>query len=341
MLTQAEIDALLSGTIETESGGKETNLAQLMGKQAAPLKGAASSREVKPYNFWSPERFSKDQMRAVELVHEELAERLSTSLPAFLRSNIRLRVVHTEQGRFHDFVNDLPPNCLYHIITLNPLPGQMVVTIGSDLNFVVLEQRLGGRGERNNKGRVLTEIDQSLLRSMVEHMLNDIKAAWSKVVAIEPGLEDSTINSNWVQMVMGNERVMLISFEITLQGVTGNMNIYIPFTTLKPAAGVLNPHVWITGRKEKQVDLAARKTAMEGLSLVSLPVRVFLGSSRLRVSEVAALELGDVIQLETENDEPLVVQVSGQPRFLARAGRVGKRLAATIETILPPSGVNS
>lgn len=338
MLTQAEIDALLSGAIETESGGKETNLAQLMGKPANAGKGPASQKEVKPYNFWSPERFSKDQMRAVELVHEELAERLSTSLPSFLRSNIRLRVVHTEQGRFHDFVNDLPPNCLFHIITLAPLPGQMVVTIGSDLNFVVLEQRLGGRGEKDNKGRILTEIDQSLLRSMVEHMLNDIKAAWSKVVAIEPGLEDSTINSNWVQMMMGNERVMLISFEISLQGVTGNMNVYIPFTTLKPASSVLNPHVWITGRKEKQIDLSARKIALDGLSQVSLPVRVFLGSSHLRVSETAQLEIGDVIQLESEHDEPLVVQVAGQPRFLARAGRVGKRLAATIETVLAPSG---
>ena len=133
MLSQAEIDALLAGSIEIESPDSEDpiNLAELMGEKPSESK-AEVERQVKPYNFWSPDRFSKEQMRAVEMVHEDLAERLTSSLPSFLRTNMRPRVVHSEQGRFHDFLKDLPTNSLFHMITLAPLPSQMIVTISPD-----------------------------------------------------------------------------------------------------------------------------------------------------------------------------------------------------------------
>jgi flagellar motor switch protein FliM len=75
-----------------------------------------STKKIQVYNFWSPERFSKDQIRAVELVHEDLAERLSSSMPTFIRTSLRPRLVHTEQGRFHDFLKDLPDQSLFHLI---------------------------------------------------------------------------------------------------------------------------------------------------------------------------------------------------------------------------------
>jgi len=185
MLSQAEIDALLAGAIEIEehNGQGRVNLAELLGQEQAPQKSHAVERNVQAYNFWSPDRFSKEQMRAVEMVHEDLAERLTTSLPSFLRTNLRPRVVHIEQGRFHDFLKDLPENSLFHVITLAPLPGQMVLMISPEIGTVILEQRLGGRVGKK-RDRTLTEIDQSLLRGLVEHMLNDLKAAWSKVVAV-------------------------------------------------------------------------------------------------------------------------------------------------------------
>ncbi len=48
-------------------------------------------------------------MRAVELVHEDLTERLTTSLPTFLRTNLRPRLVHTEQGVFTIFSKTFRP----------------------------------------------------------------------------------------------------------------------------------------------------------------------------------------------------------------------------------------
>ncbi len=244
MLAQSEIDALLSGAIEMDqkNGGDRVNLAGMLNQPGEHTKSDADDgKNIQTYNFWSPARFSKEQMRAVELVHEDLCERLTTSLPTFLRTNVRPHLIHLEQGRFHDFIKDFPAGTLFHIISLAPLPGHMVLTISLNMSYLILEQRLGGKIEGRFTNHTLTDIDQSLLRGLVEHMFGDIKGAWSKVVSLEPSLEDSTVNQHWVQMMMGNERVVLLTVEIICPGVTGTMSIFIPFNTLKPIPQCAEP----------------------------------------------------------------------------------------------------
>ncbi len=332
MLTQAEIDALLNGAIEIEGPESQegVNLAELMGKSSAGPKEAGGDKNVRPYNFWSPNRFSKEQMRALELVHEELAERLTNSMPTFLHTSMRPRVVHTEQGRFHDFLSDLTPNSLFHLISLAPLQGQFVITFSPEISFIILEQRLGGSSKSLSKDHVLTEIDQSLLQDLVENMLNDVKAAWGKVVSIEPKLVDSTVNHHWVQMLIGNERVLMITFEMIIHETTGTMSFYLPYSMLKPVANELNPHLIIAGRKEQQTDKKARQMNMESVANTTLPLRVLLGTSNILVRDLMQIEPGFIIHLDSRVDEEVVVQIAKKTRFLGRIGKQGNRMAVQI-----------
>jgi len=336
MLAQTEIDALLSGAIDFDQkdGGDNVNLADRINQSGEQSNtDGKRDRKVQLYNFWSPARFSKDQMRAVELVHEDFSERLTTSLPTFLRTNVRPHLVHIEQGRFHDFIKDFQQNTLFHLISLAPLPGHMVLTMSLNVSYLILEQRLGGKIEGRFTERALTEIDQSLLRGLVEHMLGDMKSAWSKVVSLEPTLEDSTVNQHWVQMMMGNERVLLLTIEINLQGVTGTMSIFIPFNTLKPITDVLNPHIWIAGRKEHQQDPVARQMAIQATMKAMIPVTVILGTADLTLKDLTNLSVGDVIELDGKIDSPLVVKVGNKKQFRGRIGKSRKRLGIQITNV--------
>ena len=350
MLSQAEIDALLAGTIDIGSSSdvETINLAEVMNQTLdeennptpssrdmpdAPPKKKATGRQVRPYNFWSPDRFSKEQMRAVEMVHEDLAERLTASLPSFLRTNLKPRVVHSEQGRFHDFLRDLTSTSLFHLITLSPLPGHIVITISPEISYAILELLLGGKMATTRSERKFTDIDQLLLQGMVEYMLSDIKAAWSKLSAIEPGLDDTTVNYHWVQMVMGNERVMLITFELAMQSITGTMNVYIPFTTLKPIASVLNPYLLISSQKERLPNLDDQNIVRENLTRITMPIRVLLGNAKLTVSEIGRLKEGDVIRLDRMVDQ--AVPVEGKTRFMAKVGQSNNRVAIQITDLIP------
>jgi flagellar motor switch protein FliM len=336
MLTQAEIDALLNGTLDIEGKDGSQNLAELMNSSAEQSEqpAAGGKKKIQAYNFWSPDRFSKEQMRAVELVHEDLAERLTTSMPTFLRTNLRPRLSHTEQGRFNEFLTDFSEGTLFHMVVLSPLPGQIVLTLSGNISTMILEQRLGGKVEMNSRERPPTDIDQSLLRGLIEHMLGDIKASWSKVVSIEPALEDSTVNQHWVQMLIGNECVMMITYEITIQGCTGTLSVFIPFSTLKPIINVLNPHIWISGRREQKQDSAVLKQARDTLQAVPLDVRVILGEIDLTLRDIVNLAVDDVLQLQTRVNQPLMMQIADQRRFLTRVGKVGGRIGVQICSVV-------
>ena len=87
---------------------------------------------------------------------------------------------------------------MYNILALDPLPGRAILIFSPEVAWVILERLLGGDGRTLQPStRPLTDIGQSLIRSMVEFMLNDVKAAWNKVVTLEPHLEDATVNNLW------------------------------------------------------------------------------------------------------------------------------------------------
>ncbi len=344
MLSQAEIDALLSGAIQAEDtrSGESLNLANIMGENAtaegAPAQAPAEAdkRNIRPYNFWSPDRFSKEQMRAVELVHENLAERLTTSMPPYIRTDFRPRVVHVEQGRSDDFMKELPNGTLFHILALDPLPGRMMVVFSSDIIWVMLDRLLGGAGNSKTKGKTLTDIGQALMNGTVEYMLNDIKAAWGKMIPlIEPRLEDSTNNHHWVQMMTGNARILNVVFEVTIQQTTiGTMGIYVPFMMLKPVANLLNPHVWIVGQEDQAPTDASREKVYKRLAKVPLNVRVELGSAELGIGELLNLQPGDVIRLDRSADAELPVYVSDRLRYFARPGMLKGRMCVQIKSLV-------
>lgn len=347
MLTQAEIDALLSGAIEIEKTDDQdgVNLARIIEngkgeaqKPAEIAKEEDEDRQVRPYNFWSPDRFSKDHMRAIELLHEELGERLTNTLPTFLRTSLNPRIVHTEQGRFHEFLSDMNPNSLFHLISLAPLPGQFLITISQEIAFSILEQRLGGRSTARKKNHILTDIDQSIMEDMVENMLNDIKASWGKIASVEPKLVDSTTNQHWVQMMVGNERVMMITFEMVINAITGTMSFYLPYSMLKPIINELNPHIIISGRQEKFHDANARRINQQNLSKISLPIRVILGKTNISLQEMKDIEIGDVIVLDKEITELIPIEVVGKPQFAGSIGKSNKCLAVQIQGKLTPDG---
>jgi flagellar motor switch protein FliM len=356
MLNQAEIDALLAGKIELgeDDENQAVNLAKMLDNaQVKPTKSKKDT-PIRPYNFWSPDRFSQEQMRAFSLMHETLAERLSTSLPPFLRANLKPRLIHTEQGRFHDLMRDLPrvvhteqgrlndlmgdvgPGELFHLISLPPLPGQMVVTISPKINYIILEQRLGSHSESVHEQGDLTEIDINILSGMAEHILSDIQAAWSNVVPVEPRLEESTTNFHWIQMSMGNERVILTAIELRLEHITGTMNLYLPFSMVKPIAHLLKPQTMLSKKKDRRPQSDEKINPVERLNQMILDVSVNLGDADLTMGELANLQPGDLITLNSSPKQELPVKIVDRTRFHARAGRVGRRVIAQILNKVDP-----
>jgi flagellar motor switch protein FliM len=72
---------------------------------------------------------------------------------------------------------------------------------------------------------------------------------------------------------------------------------------------------------------------VSALQAVPLGLAVRFGAVRLPGDELERLAVGDVVRLAHPVDRPLVAEVDGQPLFLARPGRRGRRLAVQIADV--------
>ena len=56
------------------------------------------------------------------------------------------------------------------------------------------------------------------------------------------------------------------------------------------------------------------------------------GFSGLELGEIMNLQLGDIIQLDTKVDQPLVMQVANQKLFKVFIGKVGTQMAVQVSS---------
>ncbi len=95
--------------------------------QAGAAPGASLRRkQVKAYDFRRPEKFSRDQLRTIRGIHEQLVRLLNSSLAAYLRTTVETSLESVEQQAYHEFTAQTHEGNLIYVINLDPLPVPML-----------------------------------------------------------------------------------------------------------------------------------------------------------------------------------------------------------------------
>ena len=187
------------------------------------------------YDFKRPERVSKDQMRAIEGIHEAFARNFGASMSAFLRSIVEVKIGDTEQLTYNEFIHSLPNPTCFNLLNIRPWDGSICLEISPMIIFPLLDRLLGGAtNETFIPQRALTTIEQRLVGRIIDRALKLLTDSWSSLGTTEMQLTQSESNPHLVQVVAPNEVVVVITFELKLTGKSGTMCLCIPFTTLEP-----------------------------------------------------------------------------------------------------------
>src|SRR5438874_13022972 len=128
VLSQAEVENLLSAmeSHTARSGGA----AELEAPVIAGARAGARVREkVVPYDFKRPERVGKDQMRALQSLHEGFGRNFSAALPALLRSIVEVKLTSVDQLTYGECVFRLENPTCFNLLRVGPLAGDLVLDI--------------------------------------------------------------------------------------------------------------------------------------------------------------------------------------------------------------------
>src|SRR5688572_21001380 len=134
VLDQSDIDALLSA-VNTGDVEEDRDQEQIFSRFRRDLENV----EIKDYDFKRPERISKDQMRALQTLHETFARNFGASLSGFLRTIVEIRIAHAEQMTYSEFISSLPNPTSFNLVNCAPLDGQMCMEMSPLIIYPIID----------------------------------------------------------------------------------------------------------------------------------------------------------------------------------------------------------
>lgn len=300
---------------------------------AAPSMAPAGGGDVRSYDFSRASKFSKDQIRTIQMIHETFARLFSSTLSAKIRALTRIKVVSVEEVTFEDFINTVSNPSIISIFSLSPMEGNAVLDISPQVGFPLMDRLLGGSGLEEEEPRELTDIEMNIMESILLDGLNFIKEAWSNVITLSPKLELLESNPYFVQIVPPGEMIVLVNFEVQIGEKTGRMNIAIPYVMLEKVISRLSIQLWFaTFRRTKSED--TRRRVEDRLLKTSVNFTVQLGRAKLTLKDFLNLQEGDVVQIDRKVTDPLDVIIGDRRKFRGRPGKVGKRIAVKTVAVI-------
>ncbi len=320
VLSQDEIDALLTAISTGEDSSDVVR------------DYAAEQRKVKIYDFKRPDKFSKDQIRTLQMMHETFARLTTTSLSAQLRTLVHVHVASVDQLTYEEFIRSIPSPTTLAVINMDPLKGSSVLEIDPSITFTIIDRLFGGSGEATKMSRELTDIELSVIEGIIVRILGNLRESWSNVIDLRPRLGNIETNPQFAQIVPPNDMVVLITLETKVGEVEGMTNFCIPYITIEPIISKLSAQYWYSSIRKgaTRENFNILKERLEG---IQVDVIAELGFTDVTMREVIDLNLGDIIKLhnaKVSND--LILKVGNEKKFFCRPGVVGKRLAVQIKT---------
>lgn len=330
VLSQAEVESLLSAMEQTA----QRAVAPRRNPEAATKSAPAKPREkVAPYDFKRPERVGKEQMRALQSMHEGFGRNFGARLSTLLRSIVEVKLTSVDQLTYSEFTYSLENPSCFNVLRAEPLEGNLILDINPSILFPVIDRMLGGGKEVNAiTRRPCTEIELRLVGKITSEFLEELKKAWDNVLTIDFQVERVESNPQLVQIVPPNEVVILISFELLLGEQRGMLNFCIPFNSIERISSKLSSNNWSTaGKKISTPESAERIT--RNLRGATVEMVVHLADTTISTKDLLGLRVGDVITTEKDVHSPLTVDVEGVAKFRAKAGSFKGKKAICIDAV--------
>jgi flagellar motor switch protein FliM len=293
----------------------------------------AQSTEVRarvvPYNFSSAGQISTDQLRAISMLNDLFARNLTHNLAAWLRTRFQVNLVSAEQIPFNEFLLRIPEINYVASVRMEPLGALAVLQLDLALAPPIIDLLLGGEG-RDGVLRELTDIEESILASVVEMICRDLTAAWQPV-GLSFNFERRQMQTQVARIMSVTEKTLCLSFEIRMPHSSGLLNLAFPAVVANTILRRLTSD-WARRRRHagetgERMAAAARRIRFGGS--LQLP------TVRLGASEIERLEPGTVLRLNLPASTLPEWRVGGQALSLAQAIRQGAQRAARIERPVP------
>src|SRR5262245_26291210 len=105
---------------------------------------ARPNSTVARYDFRRPDRIAKEQMHALQFLHERCARNMSTSFSAYLRTTVSFAVSSVDQMTYADLLGSVADPTAFYALGIAPFDELGALEINPAVAFAFIDRMLGG-----------------------------------------------------------------------------------------------------------------------------------------------------------------------------------------------------
>ncbi len=315
VLSQNEIDSLISAL--SVGGIKEEE------------KVEEDAGEHRVYDFRRPSKFSKEQMRTLQVIHDNYARILGNFLGAYLRVPVQIQLVSASQVTYEEFAFSLPVPTLVTIFEMSPELGSAMLEASPSFCFPLIDLIFGGDGAIPKQLRELTDIEITVMKRINSKLLENLRYVWEDIAELAPRVESMDTNPQFNQMFASTETVALLTFSAQVKDNDGLINLCFPYITLEKIIPKLTSQFWFN-QASMETSPFHEKLAMRQIEKVDVEFTAVMGRTTVTLHDFLQFQEGDIIQLSCMEGEDLDIYVEGELLFKGQPGGLGQNLAVQI-----------
>ena len=300
-----------------------------MNAPALPQPSARRRSGPQAYDFRRPNKFSREHVRALQIVNETFARQFANVLASTLRAVSHVTLTSVEQLTYDEYIRSTEAPTYLAILSLDPLPGAGILHLPLSVAMAAVDRLLGGSGAGDYPHRPLTDIESGLVRGLTQRILRELSYAFESLVSIDAQLVVQESNPQFAQVAAPTEMVVVASFDMRIGDQAGQATLCLPFSSLQNVLDGFVGKSHFGGQNAEQRN-EAQEHLTQRLQHADVDVTVAFNPISLSSGDIVGLAPGDVVPLQHRVDTPLTVRVAGLPCYSAVAGRKGKRLACLV-----------
>lgn len=306
-LTQSQIDLLLNKM----SSGDEVEVKE--------------DRKIRDYDFTSPKKFTKEQLKALDSLHETFSRMLASFLSGLVRSGCSAEVLQIEELRYYEYNNALSDNALIGILDFKPAEEKysettLIMDMSTAMGFYLVERLLGGNGNLVELSRDYTEIELSILANVFGKISDRLQDTWNNNLDVSIGLNSLETNSRLLQVFHPDDIVVAVVFSIKIGALEGTMSLLLPADSIEEYIDTFSGRYVKVKRQDPEKELLKKNLVTENVFETDMEIQAVFGEISMDLSEILDLQPMDIIPLGKSISEDILIKMDNLPWFNAKLG---------------------
>lgn len=296
-------------------------------------------KSVKVYDFFVPNRFSKERIKVLVNVFENFSRAMSMYMSSACRVGCTVRVGSISEKKFGDFINSFDERDIMGVMEIQNddtdyVNEKLLIRMPNKFCLFAYVKMLGDNGDRvytedSFVGR--SDIECAVLSYFLSNIAPYMTSAWKNFYPAVCEFDSLDTHPRISQVMNKNDNVVDVQLEIMLSKMKQTLNICLPSDFLDEVYEYIDKNTRESGiisteNNEKQI--------MSSIEESKLLIRTVLDDIELTLGDVYNLQVDDILLLDKSKDEDVQMYIGDALWFTGALGTSGNNIAVRINDVV-------